>query len=258
MTEDEWLACEHPMRMFSALNDGTEAWRHRHWPSRRKQKLFAVAACRSVPGLMTGERHAEVVLEVERLLDLKQVPECTALRLANKVWHVIPGSSETHVGWLPFRTAYEKDESDMAWVQNFMANWNEGASNDPNPAACSLLREVMGYPLGHVVLHPHQRTPQAVSLAQAAYDDRRGDGTLDPFLLSLTADALEEAGCDSEDLLQHLRGKRRCTACLREQGRHADACACKAYGGWFPMDWPPACGPHYRGCWAVDRVLGKT
>jgi hypothetical protein len=38
------------------------------------------------------------------------------------------------------------------------------------------------------------------------------------------ADALEEAGCDSADLLGHLRGP----------------------------------GPHVRGCWAVDLILGKS
>jgi hypothetical protein len=54
-------------------------------------------------------------------------------------------------------------------------------------------------------------------LAQAVYDDRAYDG------LPVLADALEEAGCDQADLLAHLRGP----------------------------------GPHVRGCWAVDLVLGK-
>ena len=60
-------------------------------------------------------------------------------------------------------------------------------------------------------------------LAQSAYDERQmPEATLDPARLAVLADALEEAGCDHADLLEHLRG-----------GYH-----------------------HVRGCWAVDVVLG--
>jgi hypothetical protein len=49
------------------------------------------------------------------------------------------------------------------------------------------------------------------------------EGTLDPARLTVLADALEDAGCTDADLLGHLRSP----------------------------------GPHVRGCWAVDLVLGK-
>jgi hypothetical protein len=48
-------------------------------------------------------------------------------------------------------------------------------------------------------------------------------GTLDTSRLAVLADALEDAGCDRADILGHLRGP----------------------------------GPHVRGCWAVDLLLGK-
>jgi hypothetical protein len=54
-------------------------------------------------------------------------------------------------------------------------------------------------------------------LAQGIYEERAFDD------LPVLADALEEAGCDRADLLAHLRGP----------------------------------GPHVRGCWAVDLLLGK-
>ena len=60
-------------------------------------------------------------------------------------------------------------------------------------------------------------------LARAAYDRRLPEGTLDPSRLILLADALEDAGCTDAELLGHLRSP----------------------------------GPHVRGCWAVDLVLGK-
>jgi hypothetical protein len=61
-------------------------------------------------------------------------------------------------------------------------------------------------------------------IAQAIYDERRlPEGTLDNARLAVLADALLDAGCDDEDLIQHCREP----------------------------------GPHVRGCWAVDLILGK-
>ena len=57
-----------------------------------------------------------------------------------------------------------------------------------------------------------------VKIASAVYDDRAFDR------LPILADALEDAGCDDADILAHCRGP----------------------------------GPHVRGCWVVDLVLGKT
>jgi hypothetical protein len=62
-------------------------------------------------------------------------------------------------------------------------------------------------------------------LARAAYEERRvPKDPLDPVRLSLLADALEDAGCTDAELLGHLRSP----------------------------------GPHVRGCWAVDLVLGMS
>jgi hypothetical protein len=52
---------------------------------------------------------------------------------------------------------------------------------------------------------------------------RIDDGTLDPVRLAILADALEEAGCDNADILTHCRQS----------------------------------GPHVRGCWVVDLLLGR-
>jgi hypothetical protein len=59
--------------------------------------------------------------------------------------------------------------------------------------------------------------PSCAALATAAY------GFEDWPLLPLLADALQDAGCAEQSLLEHLRGP----------------------------------GPHARGCWALDLVLGK-
>jgi hypothetical protein len=63
-----------------------------------------------------------------------------------------------------------------------------------------------------------------LKLAQAAYDNPLlPSGLLDNTGLAVLADALEEAGCDNEDILSHLRGP----------------------------------GPHVSGCWAVDLLTGR-
>jgi hypothetical protein len=62
-------------------------------------------------------------------------------------------------------------------------------------------------------------------LARAAYGERQlPGGTLEANRLAVLADALEEAGCIDAEALAHCR----------------------------------APGPHVRGCWVVDRLLGKT
>jgi hypothetical protein len=63
-----------------------------------------------------------------------------------------------------------------------------------------------------------------VHLAQAAYEERElPRGHLDRHRLAVLADAVEEAGGDAK-LVAHLRDL----------------------------------GPHCRGCWSVDLLLGKS
>jgi hypothetical protein len=92
-----------------------------------------------------------------------------------------------------------------------------------------LLRDIIGNPV-----RPCRPPPAGVfawnsgtlpRLAQAAYDDRLlPSGHLDPNRLAVLADALEEAGCQDSNILDHCR-------------------------------WP---GEHVRGCWVVDLILGKS
>jgi hypothetical protein len=65
----------------------------------------------------------------------------------------------------------------------------------------------------------------AVKLAQAIYEERSiPSGHLDAARLAVLADMLEEAGATDAQLLSHLR----------------------------------SAGPHVRGCFAVDAILGKS
>jgi hypothetical protein len=79
------------------------------------------------------------------------------------------------------------------------------------------LRCIVGNPFRPVAFAPSWRTETAVALAAGIYAERAFDR------LPILADALEEAGCDVADVRTHCRGP----------------------------------GPHARGCWVVDGVLGK-
>jgi hypothetical protein len=101
------------------------------------------------------------------------------------------------------------------------ALWPPGGDRQ-RPA--DLLRELFGNPFRPVEINAAWRTADVVRLAEAAYEERAlPAGTLGPDRLAVLADALEDAGCADADLLGHLRSP----------------------------------GPHVRGCWPVDLLLGK-
>jgi hypothetical protein len=88
-----------------------------------------------------------------------------------------------------------------------------------------LLRDLFGNPFHPVRLATACRTSQVQALAQAAYEDRAMPlGHFDPARLAVLSDALEDAGCTDAEILAHLRSH----------------------------------GPHVRGCWALDLILGKS
>jgi hypothetical protein len=85
---------------------------------------------------------------------------------------------------------------------------------------CALVRELFGSPFRPVTCEPFWLLANggaARQLAEVIYEDKSFAD------LPLLADALEDAGCASELLLDHLRSG----------------------------------GPHARGCWALDLLLGE-
>ena len=83
-----------------------------------------------------------------------------------------------------------------------------------------LLRDIFGNPFWSVSLDPFLRVWEEATLptlARTIYEDRAFDR------LPILADALEEAGCTDAELIAHCRGP----------------------------------GPHVRGCWVVDLLLGQ-
>jgi hypothetical protein len=118
--------------------------------------------------------------------------------------------------------------SHEAWLASEEAQFGpaRAAGKDARAAAdaelCRLLREFFGDPFRPApAIDPEWLAWDhglAARLARAIYDEHRFDE------LPVLADALEEAGCADAALLSHLRGP----------------------------------GPHARGCWALDLILGKS
>jgi hypothetical protein len=93
----------------------------------------------------------------------------------------------------------------------------ERARRDELLAQTAVLRDIWGNPFRPAAFDPSWRTSTAVAVAEPIDAERAFDR------LPILADALQDAGCDDEQLLGHCRGP----------------------------------GPHVRGCWVVDLVLGR-
>ncbi len=87
----------------------------------------------------------------------------------------------------------------------------------------AFIQDIWSDPSRPVVFDPAWLSDDVKALARAAYEERTPMKHLDNARLAVLSDALEEAGCSDEATLAHLRSP----------------------------------GPHVRGCWALDLVLGK-
>ncbi len=253
MTETEWLACEAPRRMLRFLQGRV---------SDRKLRLFACAATRGrldvarQRGVAGGGEETELEVafryadgratEAERQAAASPLGVCQrcaagAVNMALALDHSPQAQAALlrEIAGNPFRPVGSERarrrpgdkrglESEPARLRKVRPAERVAATA---VAAADAGERLSGTPAaapgragawGHEAPGPADRldawlTPTVRALAETAYDVR------DWTLLQVLADALEEAGCDSADLLGHLRSP----------------------------------GPHVCGCWAVDLVLGK-
>jgi hypothetical protein len=224
MTEAEWLACTDPEPMLEFLRDKI---------CKRKLRLFACSVCRQLTSFVGTEEYARGIEAAEAYADggrmkaaMKRSRQALKERMALLVDTSGKGQSDE---WLAlFLGAVAISEKDYRSFPSCLSNLQS------DRASVSLkqivndsylnVRAVFGNPFRPVTISPAWQTPTIVALAQAAYDNRTlPAGELDPARLAVLADALEEAGCTNADILSHLRGP----------------------------------GPHVRGCWAIDLILGK-
>jgi len=241
MNEVEWRACSDPIPMLEFL---------RGKASERKLRLFACASCRRAWGLLrdvrskqaieVSERYADGLAGEEELsfvMDIalaaqealwdefrtnaslgreEEYKAVSEMEAAFAVWRTcsprqalffVPYPSNGAIGFAPRQVAY--------------AVGGGGGVASETAVQSSFLRDIFGtllfrsFSLDPAWLAWENRTLS--QMAQSIYDDRAFDS------LPILADALEEAGCDNAEILNHCRQP----------------------------------GEHVRGCWLVDLILGK-
>ena len=214
MTEAEWLECADPQRMLEFL---------RGKASDRKLRLLAVACCRRIQRLLSDERSRSALVAAEwfadglfashDLLPYYHAASQAAALLASDT----PGFAAARAAADAVRTYRPHHEVGFCRAAEACSGAAATAMPKDRPAQCLLLRDIFGNPFRPVAFSPEWRTSTAVGIARGMYESR------DFSAMPILADALQDAGCDSEDILSHCRGP----------------------------------GPHVRGCWVVDLVLGK-
>lgn len=219
----------------------------------RKLRLFACACCRTMWEW----------LEVRACRRAVEVAECHAdgleddetLRLAHEAVQRLKGFNDWYPTWagtypLDYWVAHaahacaaddagEATAETATMAQRAIAEgarrglWPNRTIYDPRPISkkkaaplteaqlqARWLRDIVGNPFRPVAVEPSWlawASGTTHRIAEAIYQERAFDR------LPVLADALEDAGCDNADLLEHLRGP----------------------------------GDHVRGCFAVDLVLRK-
>lgn len=260
MTEAEWIACTDPVPMLNFFH-GKEC--------DRKMRLFLVACSRRAWHLLTDERSRDAVEVAERFVEglaseeEREAASHAAVEAVSATFDVFQSLAMTdNTGSVPHE--YGSPEKDIFHAANCVATtieprerliWGkDGPHYTPVCAALNaawaiwgwrgnnyeaavaaetaeqfaqhrLLHCIFGNPFRPLTINPIWLTPTMTNLAAAAYEERSlPSGQLDTARLAVLAAALEETGCQDAAILDHLRSD----------------------------------GPHVRGCWPVDLILGKS
>jgi hypothetical protein len=221
MEEEEWLMCTYPSPMLECLPSPTE----------RKLRLFAVACCRRVWELLPGpgsrravdvaERYSDGTATVEELDATSATEEPHSSQDYGGLYIVHPAASRTvNADSCALNTSLLFADSvvpDKDATPDAGKRWEEADGAESAPQA-QLLREIFGNPFRPVEVAAAWRTQDVMLLAKGIYEEKAFDR------MPILADALQDAGCNVDELLNHLRDAQQA---------------------------------HVRGCWALDLVLGK-
>jgi len=253
MDETSWLAIDDPQPLLRYLI-GTDVPRVQNvevFPdcrtNNRKLRLFACACYYRISHLLPDPIARRTIETAERFADgsasLEEFEEAaTRVRglshALEERWRASRGRerqelSPTHEGLALAGVVTWDSAQKAAYYASSNAYLACGSITFPNTpesdynfgrisfaerqAQCLLLRDIFGNPFRPDTFDPAWSTTTALQLAQGMYDSR------DFSAMPILADALQEAGCDNDQILEHCRNT----------------------------------GPHVRGCWVVDLVLGK-
>jgi hypothetical protein len=246
MNEQDWMTWWDAFDLLSWCEDNAGRL------SERKLRLFAVACCRSIWPLLTGNLIRQAVEVAECFADHHARREALqasrsaaeeARRAAEPAGSGATAAREAFFTYGFALLAERLTQEDFAY--HYMAQdvadvitglavraamplglWGtaegdavaEKVGGERGSLECELVREIFCNPLRPLVIAHAWRTPLALAIARTAYEERQWQD------LPVLADVLEEGGCRDETILSHCRGP----------------------------------GPHVRGCWVVDALLSKS
>jgi hypothetical protein len=211
MTEAEWLGTKNPMLMLFAL--------FRRQDLHRKLRLYACACCRHKAVVLDDPIWWEALAVVDAAADGLVGPEGVRTARENmKQWSRQEPRMLERLEIDP--DAFSPDPGSAAYSATWLVA-RAPLSETERPEVrllVQIIRDIFGNPFRPVTFPPEWRTSTAVALASRMYESR------DFGAMPILADALQDAGCDNNDILAHSRDETK---------------------------------PHVRGCWVVDLVLGK-
>ena len=222
MTESEWVKCRDLTKMMRVVDP-------RQFD--RKLRLFAVACCRRVEELLRDDDAKRLLVLTEKVAD-----DAAELESLRPLWAEVPfyphaeGAVKQAVAldcasWQASADCYRRAAQDAETATaDTIAGEGAGAAQEKYErrgrerlAQFALLRDVVSNPFRPVAFSAEWRTDTAIAIARQMYESR------DFSTMPILADALQDAGCDNDDILNHCRQP----------------------------------GEHVRGCWVVDLVLDK-
>jgi hypothetical protein len=205
--EADWLACTDPELLLRFQPD---------WPNSRKCRLFACACLRVAWIDVTDARSRHAVEVAERLAD--GLADANEVKQARKEARAAAATLQGVPHVIVAASSVLDDRAPAIHAARIVIGqpWRKASS-----LIASLFRDIAGNPF---------RPPRPLSPAVLAWND----GTVPRIAagidaerafdrLPILADALEDAGCNDEALVEHCRSP----------------------------------GPHVKGCWAVDWIRGK-
>lgn len=233
MGNRERLACDDPNEMWMLFAGRSE----------RKSRLLVVALCRQLWNVFRDEACQIAVEVAERFADelanedkldkarMDAVHCVGTISCVSGVMHELHLEIADATRWTGRMGRAQLLAADAAVHASGMThNLHDGyeialdalkmAGVEQSPQrVLALFHEIFGCRLLHSgTVDPMWLTSDVLALGRGIYDEKAFDR------MPILADALQDAGCDNDDILNHLR----------------DATA-----------------PHVRGCWALDLVLGK-
>lgn len=229
MTEAEWLTAAEPEPLWRHLGNGA---------SGRKLLLFACACARRIWDMLPTSEHRVALVLIEDCIErTARRGEMRAAAVRARKAQVSPDlfwqyMTPDNPAWIEAVTCarfaveevirYFNDPHEAAQWASFYVHdvyaFPGGDHAGEFAAQAALFRDIFGNPFRPVAFDVNWRTDTALALAKQMYESRNFGAA--PIL----ADALQDAGCDNDDILNHLR----------------DTSA-----------------THVRGCWALNLVLGK-